>query len=174
MLRIGLLSDTHSYLDEGILNALKDCDEIWHAGDIGSVEVADTLAAIKPLVAVTGNIDGGILRRMFPNDQIFEREGLKIWITHIGGYPSHYPSSIKKKIEEIKPGLFICGHSHILKVIPDKQYNLLHMNPGAAGQHGFHVYRTIIRFTIDQGKLKNAEVVELGRRGRIPEGKQII
>jgi putative phosphoesterase len=173
MIRIGLISDTHSYLDEGIKNALLNCDEVWHAGDIGSVELADALSKLKPLVAVYGNIDGGILRRMFPLDQVFEREGVKIWMTHIGGYPGSYPSKISSKLEEIKPNLFICGHSHILKVMPDKKHNLLHMNPGAAGQHGFHVYRTILRFSIDNGKIKDAEVVELGRRGRIPEGKTV-
>jgi uncharacterized protein len=170
MIRIGLISDTHSYLDDGIKNALANCDEIWHAGDIGSVELADELSAMKPLVAVYGNIDGGVFRRMFPENQVFEREGVKVFMTHIGGYPGHYPSRISQKIAELKPNLFICGHSHILKVIPDKKYNLLHMNPGAAGHHGFHVIRTIIRFNIDNGKIKDAEVVELGRRGRVPEG----
>jgi uncharacterized protein len=170
MIRIGLISDTHAYLDKGILKALESCDEVWHAGDIGSVELADSLSGMKPLVAVCGNIDGGILRRMFPNDQFIEREGLKVWMTHIGGYPGHYPAKIAQTLSEYKPDLFICGHSHILKVIHDSKHNLLHMNPGAAGQHGFHVIRTLIRFSIDHGKIKNAEVVELGRRGRIPGG----
>ena len=167
MMRIGLISDTHSYLDEGIFKALDSCDEIWHAGDIGSVEIADKLGAFKPLRAVYGNIDGGVLRRMYKKDEQFTCDGLKVWITHIGGYPGRYPESISKEISAFKPDLFICGHSHILKVMPDRINNLLHMNPGAAGQHGFHVFRTLLRFTINEAKIKDVEAVELGRRGRL-------
>lgn len=167
MIRIGLLSDTHSYLDDGIFRALDSCDEIWHAGDIGHAEIADKLSAFRPLIAVPGNIDDATLRRMFPMNQHFEKEGLQVWMTHIGGYPGSYPSRIQQTLNESKPGLFICGHSHILKVMPDRKNNLLHMNPGAAGQHGFHVIRTLLRFSIDNGKILNPEVVELGRRGRI-------
>lgn len=167
MIRIGLLSDTHSYLDDGIFRALESCDELWHAGDIGQAEIADKLSAFRPLIAVPGNIDDATVRRMFPMDQHFEKEGLQVWMTHIGGYPGSYPARIQQTLNEIKPGLFICGHSHILKVMPDRKNNLLHMNPGAAGQHGFHVIRTLLRFSIDNGKILNPEVVELGRRGRI-------
>ena len=167
MIRIGLLSDTHSYLDDGIFRALESCDELWHAGDIGQAEIADKLSAFRPLIAVPGNIDDATVRRMFPMDQHFEKEGLQVWMTHIGGYPGSYPARIQQTLTEIKPGLFICGHSHILKVMPDRKNNLLHMNPGAAGQHGFHVIRTLLRFSIDNGKILNPEVVELGRRGRI-------
>jgi putative phosphoesterase len=167
MKRIGLISDTHSYLDDSIVRSLNSCDEIWHAGDIGSVEVADTLASLKPFRAVYGNIDGGVMRRMFPLNDVFECEGLKVWMTHIGGYPGKYPSRIAQGIIEHRPGLFICGHSHILKVMPDKVNKLLHMNPGAAGQHGFHLFRTILRFSIANGIISNVEAVELGRRGKI-------
>ncbi|MEX1189390.1 MAG: metallophosphoesterase family protein [Bacteroidia bacterium] len=167
MKRIGLISDTHSYLDEGIVKAFESCDEIWHAGDIGSVELADTLASLKTFRAVYGNIDGGALRRMFPLDDVFECEGLKVWMTHIGGYPGRYPARIAQGIKNYQPGLFICGHSHILKVMPDKQNLLLHMNPGAAGQHGFHIFRTILRFSVSEGKITDLEAVELGKRGKI-------
>ena len=167
MIRIGLLSDTHSYLDDGIFRALESCDELWHAGDIGQAEIADKLSAFRPLIAVPGNIDDATVRRMFPMDQHFEKEGLQVWMTHIGGYPGSYPARIQQTLNATKPGLFICGHSHILKVMPDRKNNLLHMNPGAAGQHGFHVIRTLLRFSIDNGKILNPEVVELGRRGRI-------
>lgn len=167
MKRICLLSDTHSHLDEGILKHVRNCDEVWHAGDIGNTEVADSLSEIKPLRAVYGNIDGAELRRMFKRDAVFETEGVKVWITHIGGYPGRFPSSILNGIAEYKPDLFICGHSHILKVMHDKQLGLLHMNPGAAGHHGFHNVRTLLLFSLDQGRILDASVVELGRRGQI-------
>lgn len=169
MLKIGLLSDTHGYLDERILAHLQDCDEIWHAGDIGDIKLSDKLSKFKILRAVFGNIDGSELRSIHPHDQVFKCEELKVFITHIGGYPGNYPPDVRKKISEIKPDLFICGHSHILKVMSDKNNNLLHMNPGAAGKHGFHKIRTLIKFRIDKKKIENVEVIELGLRGAIED-----
>ncbi|MCB0631677.1 MAG: metallophosphoesterase family protein [Saprospiraceae bacterium] len=167
MKRIGLLSDNHSYLDDNILSYFESCDEIWHAGDIGSVKVTDRLAARKPLRAVYGNIDGAELRRQFPLDQRFNCEGLDVWITHIGGYPGRYEKRVREDLQQMPPGLFISGHSHILKVMPDPKFNLLHINPGACGHHGFHHMRTLVRFSIIDGKVTDLEVVELGKRGRI-------
>lgn len=161
MVRIGLLSDTHACWDEKYALYFNDCDEIWHAGDIGSPAVADQLAALKPLRAVYGNIDGHELRRMFPRDLRFEIEGATVWITHIGGYPGKYAKEVMPEIFNRPPKLFICGHSHILKVKFDKQLNLLHINPGAAGKYGFHKQRTLIRFTIDAGEFKDLEVIEI-------------
>ncbi|HNS12888.1 MAG TPA: metallophosphoesterase family protein [Bacteroidia bacterium] len=167
MTNIGLLSDTHGYIDERIISHLEDCDEIWHAGDIGDIELAQKLESLKPLKAVYGNIDGTKLRMSFPEDLVFECEKLKVFITHIGGYPGNYPSKLKNKIQELKPDLFICGHSHILKVMPDKINKLLHMNPGAAGKHGFHKIRTLLKFSVNGKKIENVRVVELGQRGEI-------
>jgi putative phosphoesterase len=167
MIRIGLISDTHSYLDPQVPAIFAEVDEIWHAGDIGSLEVTDQLAAFKPLRAVYGNIDGATIRAEYPEHLRFELEGLDVWITHIGGYPGRYDRRIREEIRENPPDLFICGHSHILKVLPDRKLNLLHINPGAAGQHGFHRVKTVIRFSIDQGEIKDVEVVELGKRGAI-------
>ena len=167
MTRVGLLSDTHSYLNPAISDHLAECDEIWHAGDIGSVEVADQLEAIKPLRAVYGNIDGGPLRQRYPQHLHFECEGVKVYLTHIGGYPGRYPAWLKEVLRQKDPDLFICGHSHILKVMPDKVYNLLHINPGACGREGFHKMSTIMRFTLEDGIVKDLEVIELGPRGRI-------
>lgn len=164
MKRILLLSDTHGYLDPKIEKYIRQTDEIWHAGDIGTVELADQLSAQKPLRAVYGNIDDAQLRRMFPLNQIFECEGLHVIMTHIGGYPGKYSERIRTMLKVEKPALFICGHSHILKVMYDKHYNLLHMNPGASGIHGFHQKKTLIRFTITEGKIASPEVIELGTR----------
>jgi putative phosphoesterase len=164
MKRILLLSDTHGFLDPKIEKYLQQVDEIWHAGDIGSVELADQLLAQKPLRAVYGNIDDAMLRRMFSLNQLFECEGLRVFMTHIGGYPGKYPDRIRTVIENEKPGLFICGHSHILKVMYDKHYNLVHMNPGAAGKHGFHQKKTLIRFSIAEGKILSPEAIEIGNR----------
>jgi hypothetical protein len=163
-LKIGLLSDTHSYLDQRILDHLDQCDEIWHAGDIGKIEVLDRLQSHKPTRAVWGNIDDHEVRAASPKDNIFTADQLKVWITHIGGYPPKYYPAIRKKLAKEKVGLFICGHSHILKVMYDKEFGLLHMNPGAAGVHGFHKVRTMLRFEINAGKVENAEVIELGDR----------
>jgi putative phosphoesterase len=160
MKKILLLSDTHSYMDESILSHVKNCDEVWHAGDIGSLKVTDSIKQLKPLKAVCGNIDDDVIRTEFPEHQRFNCEGVDIWMTHIGGYPPKYNQRIRDEIESNPPDLFICGHSHILKVMPDKKRNLLHMNPGAIGKHGFHKYRTMLRFQIDQGNISNLEVIE--------------
>lgn len=165
--RIGLLSDTHSHLEESLLDYFADCDEIWHAGDIGDLAVTDRLAAEKPLRVVFGNIDDTEARTRFPEDLIFEVEGLKVLMTHIGGYPGRYSARAKKLIKVHQPGLFICGHSHILKVMPDSKHNLLHMNPGAAGKHGFHLMKTALRFSIEAGIISDLEVIELGRRAAL-------
>ncbi len=167
MKKIGLISDTHGYLDPKVFNYFNECDEIWHAGDFGDIVVSDQLQSFRTLRGVYGNIDGTEVRQTHPLDQLFECEGLKVYITHIGGYPGNYFPEARKKIEDFKPGLFICGHSHILKVMPDKKNNLLHMNPGAAGKHGFHKIRTLLRFEIEDGKIRNPEAIELGLRGLI-------
>jgi uncharacterized protein len=161
MVRIGLISDTHGFLGDRVFEHFKDCDEIWHAGDFGTIEVADRLAAFKPLRGVYGNIDGKELRQTFPENLRFNVEGMDVWITHIGGYPDKYSPAVRKTIYENPPGLFICGHSHILKVIFDKKINCLHLNPGAAGKQGWHKMRTLMRFAIDEGKVKDLEVIEL-------------
>lgn len=168
MKRIGLLSDTHGYLDDRILAYLDECDEIWHAGDIGNPETAQKLSALKPLRAVSGNIDGTDLRREYPIRQRFSCEEVDVLIVHIGGYPGHYAAEVRKEISSSSPKLFISGHSHILKVIYDDKYQLLHINPGAAGIQGFHLIRTLIRFTIDKKIIKDLEVIELGKKGIIP------
>lgn len=166
---IGLISDTHSFLDASTLKYLSECDEIWHAGDIGSIEIVETLEQLKPLRAVSGNIDNYKIRAICPNDQFFEIEGVKVYMTHIGGYPGRYQKSVYPKILEYRPKIFISGHSHILKVINDKKLNLLHINPGACGHHGIHLMRTMIRFDIDKGVIGNMQVIELGKRGLIEE-----
>ncbi|MBQ7495622.1 MAG: metallophosphoesterase family protein [Bacteroidaceae bacterium] len=161
MKRIGLLSDTHSYWDDRYGQYFEECDEIWHAGDIGSVELADRLAALKPLRAVVGNCDGGDLRRMFPVRLRWTCEGADVLMTHIGGYPGRYDRSIINQLLTRPPKLFICGHSHILKVQYDPRLQLLHINPGAAGLQGWHQVRTLVRFTIDAGEFRDLEVIEL-------------
>ena len=166
-MKIGLISDTHSYLDETVFEHFKDVDEIWHAGDMGVHDVMDKLEAFKPVRAVWGNIDDNPMRYRYPEHNRFDCEGLDVWITHIGGYPGRYSSRVRDMLKENPPGLFICGHSHILKVMPDKKLGLLHMNPGAAGHHGFHFMRTLLRFDIEEGRVKNLEVIELGKRGII-------
>jgi putative phosphoesterase len=165
MTRILLLSDTHGHIDERILSYAAQADEIWHAGDIGSLEVTDALAKLKPLRAVYGNIDDAVARREFPLDNRFACEGVDVWITHIGGYPGKYQARVRETLLENPPKLFICGHSHILKVQYDKRFDLLHMNPGACGNTGFHQVRTMLRFAIDGKEIKDLEVVELGKRG---------
>lgn len=162
MKRIGLLSDTHAYWDDRYIKYFSECDEIWHAGDIGNLEIADKLEAIKPLRAVYGNIDGQDIRRAFPKHLRFQIEGADIWMTHIGGYPGKYDKEVIPEIYRKPPNLFISGHSHILKVLYDKTLNLLHINPGAAGQYGFHKKRTLVRFSIDNGIFKDLEIIELG------------
>ncbi|MGY8916193.1 MAG: metallophosphoesterase family protein [Flavobacteriales bacterium] len=165
MTRILLLSDTHSHIDEAILKYAKQADEIWHAGDIGQLEVTDTLKKIKPLRAVYGNIDDHKAKLEFPLDNRFTCEEVDVWITHIGGYPNKYNPRIREDIKADPPKLFISGHSHILKVMWDKKLSLLHMNPGACGKHGFHAVRTMLRFNIDGKDIKDLEIVELGKRG---------
>lgn len=161
-----LLSDTHSYIDDRILHWGEKADEIWHAGDIGDNSVTDQLKNIKPLRAVYGNIDSHKIRAEFPLNQRFVLEGMDVWMTHIGGYPKRYDKRIDSEIKTNPPKLFISGHSHILKVMHDKKLGLLHMNPGAAGIHGFHQERTMLRFKLDAGQIKDLEVVKLGKRGQ--------
>ncbi len=163
--KILLLSDTHSYIDNRILQYAKESDEIWHAGDIGNLSITDQLEEIKPLRAVYGNIDNQKIRVTFPEVQHFFCEKVEVIITHIGGYPGRYTQKAKALLSEYSPKLFISGHSHILKVMQDKKNDLLHMNPGAVGIHGFHKMRTMLRFEIDQQKIQNLEVIELGVRG---------
>ena len=165
MVRIGLLSDTHSFLDPELLPILSACDEIWHAGDVGNEEVANQLQSLgKSLKIVYGNIDGREIRLIAPQTLVWQVEQMKILMTHIGGYPGHYPSAIKQLLLKEKPDIFVCGHSHILKVIYDKQLSLLHINPGACGKHGFQKVRTMVRFAIDGDKVKEMAVIELGAR----------
>ena len=163
MKRIGLFSDTHGFLDERVFEYFKYCDEVWHAGDIGTIELADKMEAFKPFRAVYGNIDGGELRVRYPLDLRFECEGLDVWMTHIGGYPNRYNKRIRPLIQANPPQLFITGHSHILKVMPDKTLDLLHMNPGAIGKHGFHKVRTMLRFKVHNKNITDLEVIEFKR-----------
>jgi len=164
MKKILLLSDTHSYIDDAILEHVKNADEVWHAGDIGTLEVTDAIKKLKPLRGVYGNIDDDKARMEFPENNRFMCEGVDVWITHIGGYPNKYNVRIREEIQTNPPKLFICGHSHILKVMPDKKLNLLHMNPGAVGKHGFHNVRTMLRFTISGETIANLEVIEFPKR----------
>jgi uncharacterized protein len=164
MKKILLLSDTHSYIDDQILKYVQQADEVWHAGDIGLIKVADTIKALKPFRSVYGNIDDKIVRSEYPLDLKFTIEGVSVWITHIGGYPGKYNMRIKDEIKTDPPKLFISGHSHILKVQYDQKLNSLHMNPGAAGKHGFHKVRTMLRFEIDGEEIKSLEVIELETR----------
>lgn len=165
-MKIGLLSDTHGHLDPTIFDYFEEVDEIWHAGDIGDLKLMQQLESFRPTKAVFGNIDAPEIRHHYPENLIFNAAGLKVFITHIGGYPGRYNARVRSIIEQEKPGLYICGHSHILKVIPDPRRQLLHINPGACGHHGFHKVRTIVRFTIKEGTLQDLEVIELGLRGR--------
>jgi len=165
MTRIGLISDTHNYIDPKVYKYFEECDEIWHAGDIGTAKVTDELAKFKPVKAVYGNIDGQDIRIQYPKTLRFLCEGVDVFITHIGGYPNRYAPPVKKYINKFPPKLFICGHSHILKVIYDKKLGLLHLNPGAAGNSGFHKVKTLLRFTIDGKEIKDLEIIELGPRG---------
>ena len=160
MKKIGILSDTHSIVHDAVFRNFEKCDEIWHAGDIGNVSTYDKLASFKPLKIVFGNIDGHELRRICKEDLIFETEGHKVYITHIGGYPGKYNVRAKSIILSEKPDLFICGHSHILKIMPDPKLNLLHFNPGAAGDTGFHKVKTLIRLSLEPGKISDVEVIE--------------
>jgi uncharacterized protein len=166
MVKIGLISDTHSYLDPQVSEYFADRDEIWHAGDFGTFEIADELNKIAPVIGVYGNIDGQDIRKKYPLHQRFEREGVDVWMTHIGGIPGRYCIPIREEIENHPPDLFICGHSHILKIARDQTLDkMLYMNPGAAGKHGFQVYRTMVRFAIHSGRIRDVEVINLGKRG---------
>ncbi len=164
MTKIGLISDTHGFLDPKIYDLFNEVDEIWHAGDIGSLEVLEALEQFKPLRAVYGNIDGNELRSRTPLVQQFICEELKVFMIHIGGYPGKYAVGIKKQLKDFSPRLFICGHSHILKIINDSDLNILHINPGAAGKYGFHQVRTAIRFSLDKGNIQDMEVIEFASR----------
>ncbi|MCR9228396.1 MAG: metallophosphatase family protein [Flavobacteriaceae bacterium] len=164
MKKILLLSDTHGHMDPTILKYVAQADEIWHAGDIGNLSVTDQLESLKPVRGVHGNIDDHLIQKEFPENNRFMCEGVDVWITHIGGYPNRYNIRVRDEIRNNPPKLFICGHSHILKVMHDKKLGLLHMNPGACGKHGFHQVRTMLRFVIDGEKISDLEVVELGKR----------
>lgn len=164
MTRIGLISDTHSFLDEAVFKHFDNCDEIWHAGDFGNVAIAEKLSAFKPLKGVYGNIDGYDIRSLYPELLRWKCEDVDVVMCHIGGYPGKYTPIIREQMKAAPPKLFISGHSHILKVIFDKQYDCLHINPGAAGREGWHKLRTVVRFVIEGKEMKDCEVVELGKR----------
>ncbi|MFM7429707.1 MAG: metallophosphoesterase family protein [Flammeovirgaceae bacterium] len=167
-MKIGLLSDTHSFLDNKVFDYFKEVDEIWHAGDIGDAEVINQLEKYKTVRAVYGNIDDKNIQSRYPKDNWFDCKGIMVWMTHIAGAPPNYNPRIKKVLQEKIPGLLICGHSHILKVVKDKTYqNMVYINPGAAGNHGFHHMKTILRFEILNKEIKNMEVIELGKRGKL-------
>ena len=169
-MKIGLLSDTHGFLDPRIFRHFERCDEIWHAGDIGSAAVADQLGSFKPFRAVYGNIDDKEMQVRFPEDLFFECEGMSVWLTHIGGAPPRYNPRIRKMLTQRVPHVFICGHSHVLRVARDPAYGgMLYLNPGAAGNQGFHHMKTLLRFEVSAGAVKNMEAIELGRRGLITE-----
>jgi uncharacterized protein len=165
--KIGLLSDTHSFLDPKVFDYFADCNEVWHAGDFGSMAVVDALRAFKPLRGVYGNIDNAAIQAEMPEDLRFVCAGLPVFMTHIGGYPGRYAPRVRRLLQADPPrgGLFICGHSHILKAMPDRSQDFLHLNPGACGHEGWHSIRTLMRFTIEEGRIGNLEVIELGRRG---------
>jgi hypothetical protein len=160
--KIGLLSDTHSFLPPKVFHYFEDCDEIWHAGDFGTIELADQLAAFKPLRGVYGNIDGKDLRAKYPENLRFSCNGLAVFMTHIGGYPGKYAPRVRPLLQQNPPNLFITGHSHILKIMPDKDLGFLHINPGACGNEGWHKVKTLVRFSITNGKIHDLEVIELG------------
>ncbi len=167
-MKIGLLSDTHGWIHPSLFEYFIDCDEIWHAGDIGNLETADRLAGFKPFKAVYGNIDGAGVRTVYKENLRFKAEDVNVWITHIGGTPGHYDPRVIPEIYRDPPDLFICGHSHIAKIMRDKKTGFLYVNPGAAGYTGFHKYMTALRFSIDGKLIHNMEVIELGERGKPP------
>ena len=166
MTRIGLISDTHGFLDDTVFKHFEQCDEIWHAGDFGNIELADSLASLSglPLKGIYVNIDGQDIRSIYPEQLVFMCEGVKVMMRHIGGSPPKYNPETRKELLIHQPLLFISGHSHILKVMYDDKINCLHMNPGAAGKHGWHKVRTVIRFAIDGKDMKNCKVIELGKK----------
>lgn len=165
MTKIGLISDTHGYLDEAVFTYFKDCDEVWHAGDFGSTDVVKRLLEFKPLKGVYGNIDGHEIRAEFPEKLRWTCEGVEVLMVHIGGHPARYAPGIKQELIQNPPQLFITGHSHILKIVHDDKLKCLHINPGAAGRQGWHKVRTIVRLVIDRNRMSNCEVIELGKRG---------
>ncbi len=165
-MKIGLLSDTHGWIHPRLFDHFADCDEIWHAGDIGNIETADKLAAFKPFRAVYGNIDDAVVRKVYTETLKFKVDETRIWITHIGGTPGHYEAKVKPSIYYDSPDIFICGHSHIAKVMHDPRGGFLYVNPGAAGYHGFHKFMTAIRFHIDGSRIHDMELIELGERGK--------
>lgn len=167
-MKIGLMSDTHSFLDERIFQHFSECDEVWHAGDFGSMSVVERLRAFKPLRGVYGNIDDRRIQAEMPLDLRFTCAGVPVFMTHIGGYPGRYNPRVRKILQDDPPrdGLFICGHSHILKAMPDKQWGFLHLNPGACGNEGWHQVKTLMRFVLEAGSIGDLEVIELGARGR--------
>lgn len=168
MKKIALISDTHSHLGADVIEHLKLHDEIWHAGDVGSMAVIDKLNELgKPIRGVFGNIDDREVRAVFPENQIFDLEGVKVFMTHIGGYPGRYTSRVKRELLMDVYQLYICGHSHVLKVMYDEKIQVLHMNPGACGNHGFHIFRTLLSFELNLGKIENLKLIELGKRGAI-------
>lgn len=169
MKKILLLSDTHGHIDKSILKYVRNTDEVWHAGDIGDLSVTDTIEKIKPLRAVYGNIDGQDARLSYPEFQQFYCEKVLVLITHIGGSPGGYNQKVRDALSKSFPKIFICGHSHILKVMQDKKHKHLHMNPGAAGIQGFHQVRTMLRFEINKDKIENLEAIELGMRGVVKD-----
>jgi putative phosphoesterase len=166
-MKIGLLSDTHGWIHPRLFDLFAGCDEIWHAGDIGNIETADKLAAFRPLRAVFGNIDDAVVRKVYPENLTFKAEEVKVLLTHIGGMPGHYERKVKPAILEDPPDLFICGHSHIARVMYDSNGGFLFVNPGAAGYNGFHKFMTAIRFRIDGDKIHDLELIELGERGKV-------
>jgi len=163
--RIGLLSDTHGFLDEAVFTYFAECDEVWHAGDFGTVELVDRLAAFKLLRGVYGNVDGVEVRKAVESDLDWMCEGVRVYMRHIGGYPGRYEKSVRSELQMRRPGLFICGHSHILKIMRDTALGLIHMNPGACGHNGWHKMRTLLRFRIDGERIHGVEAIELGPRG---------
>lgn len=168
MKKIGILSDTHSTWDDRYGHHFKDCDEIWHAGDIGDIAILKNLQDISPVVrAVAGNIDHGEVKRRCPESIVFDCEGVRVWLTHIGGYPGKYAAGIKNMMRKEKINLMVCGHSHILKIIPDNELNLLHINPGAAGVHGWQKERTLVKLVLDAGVIKDLDVITLGNKSLI-------
>lgn len=164
-MRIGLLSDTHGFLDPAVFTYFERCDEVWHAGDFGPVEILDQLTAFRPLRGVWGNIDGAEIRASLPKELTWDCAGMKIYMTHIAGYPGAWDKRAKLTLNRSRPDLVICGHSHILKVMRDQALGLIHFNPGAAGHNGWHTIRTVLRFQIEEGKVHNLEAIELGPRG---------
>jgi uncharacterized protein len=164
MRKIGLLSDTHGFLEPKLFEFFQSCDELWHAGDFGNLDTADQLAAYKPLRGVYGNIDDHKVRAVYPKHLKFKCEEVKVWMTHIGGYPGHYDISVRSGLLDDAPNLFVCGHSHILRVMFDKKFSFLYLNPGAGGHYGFHKVKTFLRFEIEGSNIKNLEILELPRQ----------